>query len=227
MTSSLATALTETTDPYVLSDNDAADVLVGAPWRRFAVVGDSLAAGTGDPEPGYEHLPWAARVARILRGVDPRAAYLNTGEIGATTAKTLEMQAGSVVDFRPDLVHIASGANDIWRRSKPSYDRIETDLDRLFGIAAGLHAQVTTFTLIRTFVAPGIDDFPQRVERLNAITRSVARDHGALVIDTWDHPITSRTNVMSADGVHLNASGQAMLATEMVRGLAALLAGDR
>ena len=43
----------EAVDPYCLSGPDAARLLAGAQWRRFAVIGDSLSAGTGDPTPGY------------------------------------------------------------------------------------------------------------------------------------------------------------------------------
>ena len=218
--------LTEATDPYVLSDDDAASVLVGAPWRRLAVVGDSLAAGTSDPAPGYEHLPWADRLARVLRRGEPDLAYLNTGVIGATTTKILATQTDSLTEFKPDLVHISSGGNDIWR-PEVDFGRIEGELDELFGVASGLHAQITTFTLISTYEVASFPDFRNRIERLNDVVRSVAGRHGALVVECWNHPISRRGDIMSADHIHLNASGQAVIATEVVRGLAALLAGDR
>jgi len=40
-------ATVEATDPYCLRDGEAAALLAGHPWRRFAVVGDSVAAGIG------------------------------------------------------------------------------------------------------------------------------------------------------------------------------------
>ncbi len=60
--------LTEANDPILLPAAAARELLRGLPWQRFAVVGDSVAAGTGDPWPGYEDIPWG----RPPRGDDDR-----------------------------------------------------------------------------------------------------------------------------------------------------------
>src|SRR5579859_7248831 len=111
------TPLTEETDPFCMRRADAVELLAGAgaPWRRFAVIGDSLSAGTGDPSPGYVDLGWSDRVAGILREVRPELEYLNTSENGATTPQTLEKQVDRAIEFGPDLLHVPCGANDIVR----------------------------------------------------------------------------------------------------------------
>ena len=68
--------LPEAADPYCLRPGEAATLLAGHPWRRFAVLGDSIAEGVGDPVPGYEHLGWADRVAAALRQHRPDLAVL-------------------------------------------------------------------------------------------------------------------------------------------------------
>lgn len=211
--------LTESTDPYCLSDGDAAALLAGASWTRFASIGDSLSAGTSDPSPGYRTLPWPDRVRGVLQLVSPELAYLNTAEIGATTRKAIATQAERILDFAPDLLHLPSGANDIFR-PQPSYERIEDDLRELYGLAAGTGATLTVFTLVKRFVVPPIPDFADRVSRVNAITRQIAAEHGAIVIDTWDHPINDRPDLLSADQIHLASAGQAVLAAEVIRALA-------
>ena len=46
----------EAADPYCLRAGEAKALLAGHPWRRFAVLGDSVASGVGDPIDGYAAL---------------------------------------------------------------------------------------------------------------------------------------------------------------------------
>ena len=216
------TRRTEETDPYCLSTSGAAQLLADAPWRRFVVIGDSLSAGTGDPSPGYETGPWSARVAAALNRVHPDLVYANLAGDGATTRNTLDDQLERALDLRPDLIHVPSGANDIWRRS-PSFDTVARDLGELFEGAADSGALVTTFTLGRAFVVPTIPDFAEHVLTVNETIRSLAQDYGVVAIDLWDHPIMDRPDLLSADRIHFAASGQAVLAAEVVKALARAL----
>ncbi|WP_327586850.1 SGNH/GDSL hydrolase family protein [Nonomuraea sp. NBC_00507] len=210
----------EETDPYCLSAADAARLLAGAPWRRFASIGDSLAAGIGDPSPGYADLGWTDRLAAVLHKVHPDLAYLNAAKIGATTVRTLELQVGPLLEFTPDLVHISCGANDIWRPA-PDFFRIAHTMRQIFELAAGTGAQLTTFTLGRAFVVPGYPEWHKRVRAVNDITRALATEYDAVLADMWDHPVNSRPGLLSADRVHFSTSGQAVMAAELVKGLAA------
>jgi lysophospholipase L1-like esterase len=186
------------------------------------VIGDSLSAGTGGPCPGYEALGWPDRVARVLRLVRPELEYLNTAAIGATTAQVLETQGDSIVEFGPDLLHVSCGANDVVRR-QPDFDEIERTLRQMYDLAAGTGAQLTTFTLGRAYVVPVFPDWSERIVRLNSIVRALAAEYGALVIEFWDHPVNDRDNLLSEDRVHFSASGQAVMAAEVIKGLAGVL----
>jgi len=219
----VAQAWTEATDPYVLAPGAAAAVLRGAPWRRFASFGDSLSAGVGDPTPGYDELGWPARVERVLRIVNSDLAYLNTAVVGATTRQAIEAQGRRIVDFAPDLLHLNSGANDIVRRS-PDWDQIRADLRAMYEWAARTGALLTVFTLGRAFIVPVFPDWTDRVARLNDITREFGAEFGAVVVDTWDDPLNDRPNLLSEDGIHFATTGQAVLATLMVKELANRLA---
>ncbi|WP_280494859.1 SGNH/GDSL hydrolase family protein [Nocardia asiatica] len=214
--------LTEATDPHVLSPDEAASILAGAPWRRFGVFGDSLSLGVGDATPGYDDLGWPARVRRVLRQVRPDLHYLNTARVGATTAQALEEQAQRIEDFGPDLLHLNSGANDIMRR-EPDWNRIEDDLRAMYEWAAATDAQLTVFTLGRAFVIPAFPDFSDRVARLNGITRTLAAEYDAAVADCWDHPLNDRPNLLSADRIHFATTGQAIIASLLIDALAARL----
>ncbi|MBF6456429.1 SGNH/GDSL hydrolase family protein [Nocardia cyriacigeorgica] len=211
--------MTEHTDPLCLSEATAAALLVDAPWRRFGVIGDSLSAGIGDPTPGYANKGWADRVADALRLVAPDAQYRNLAEIGATTSETITGQLDRMAEFAPDLLHLPCGPNDIMRRD-PDFDEIEQTLRRMYDAASRTGAQLITFTLGRAFVMPSVADWNQRSRAMNDITRRVAGDYGALVIDMWNHPVNDRDNLLSADRIHFSTSGQAVMAAEVIRGLA-------
>lgn len=213
---------TEESDPYCLQSLDAAALLFDAPWSRFAVIGDSLSAGTGDPRPGYADAGWSDRLAETLRRVRPDLKYLNSAEIGATTEQTLDKQIDRMLEFGPDLVHLPSGANDLVRR-QPDFDEIQQGLRRMYALASGTGAQLTTFTLGRAYLIPAFPDWAERVVRVNDITRTLAAEYGAVVVDMWDHPVNAREDLLSEDRIHFSTSGQAVMATEMVKGLAHVL----
>jgi lysophospholipase L1-like esterase len=192
---------TEAADPFCLDQADAAALLTGAPWGRYAVVGDSLSAGTGDPTPGYKDQGWSDRVAAVLRSVRPELDYLN------------------VFEFSPDLLHVPCGANDIVRR-KPDFGAIERTLRQMYDLAKGTGALLTTFTLGRAYVVPVFPDWPERIAAINEIVRGLASEYDAIVVDMWDHPVNDRDNLLSADRIHFSTSGQAVMAAEVVKKLA-------
>ncbi|MGW4841397.1 SGNH/GDSL hydrolase family protein [Nocardia brasiliensis] len=213
---------TEETDPFCLPPLEAAALLYDSPWRRFAVIGDSLSVGTGDPSPGYATLGWTDRVADVLRRVRPDLAYRNTGVVGATTAEVVRHQADRLREFGPDLLHLSSGANDIVRRT-PDFGEIERQLREMYRLGARTGATMTVFTLGKAYVVPVFPDWTDRVRRLNDLTRSLAVEYDVAVVDCWEHPLNDRPNLLSADRIHFSASGQAVLAAEVVKQLAHLL----
>ncbi|MBF6194255.1 SGNH/GDSL hydrolase family protein [Nocardia sp. CDC186] len=210
---------TEETDPFCLDQADAVAMLAEAPWGRYAVVGDSLSAGIGDPTPGYRDQGWSDRVAGVLRSVRPDLDYLNVSENAATTAQTLEKQAARMVEFSPDLLHLPCGANDIVRR-RPDFGEIERTLRQMYDLAKGTGALLTTFTLGRAYVVPVFSDWAERVAAVNEIVRGLASEYDAIVVDMWDHPVNDRDNLLSADRIHFSTSGQAVMAAEVVKKLA-------
>lgn len=212
-------SLTEESDPHVIPPEEAARLLQGSDWQRYAVFGDSLSVGAGDHTPGYEDLGWPARVERVLRMVNPELRYLNTARIGATTAQALEEQSARVEEFRPDLLHVNSGANDIVRRD-PDWIEIEDGLRSMYRWAAGTGAQLSVLTLGRAFVIPVFPDWTDRVARLNDITRKLATEFDAVIGDCWDHPLNDRANLLSEDGIHFATTGQAVIASLMLTALA-------
>ncbi|MEV6274936.1 SGNH/GDSL hydrolase family protein [Nocardia sp. NPDC051832] len=211
----------EADDPLVLPAAAARQRLAGAPWQRFAVLGDSIAQGVGDPSPGYEPKGWADRLAAVLTEVNPALAYLNTGKIGATSAQVLTGQLQRVLDFRPDLVHLTCGGNDLFLPGGNIAD-LRANLDTMFAALTETGAQVTTFTVSDVWeverMAP-MRPMRERMAQLNTILREVAARYDVLLVEFWEHPLRLREDLMSADLIHFSTSGHAVVATEMVRAL--------
>ncbi|MFD3706051.1 SGNH/GDSL hydrolase family protein [Nocardia sp. NPDC058658] len=216
---------TEADDPLVLPPEQLTALLAGAPWHRFAVLGDSIAAGTGDPSPGYAPTGWADRVAANLRSVNPALAYRNTGRIGATSAQVIDRQLAEILEFEPDLVHVSCGGNDLFTAGG-DVDRLHANLSTILTALTAAGAQLSIFTMADVWsverMAPMRAMRPRMIE-LNEVLRAVATEFDAALTELWDHPLQSRRELMSADLIHFTTSGQAVLAGEVVRTLAELI----
>ncbi|WP_328395681.1 SGNH/GDSL hydrolase family protein [Nocardia sp. NBC_00416] len=217
---------TETDDPMLIAPDTARALLQGAPWRRYAVLGDSIARGVGDPTPGYREIGWADRVAESLTAVNPATAYLNTGRIGATSGQMLDEQLSRVLEFRPDLVHLSCGGNDLFHQGGDA-GRLRANLDTAFSALAGTGAQLCVFTVADVWdsdrMAP-MRPMRARMAELNAIVREFAARYDALLVDFWEHPLRLRPDLMSDDLIHFATAGHAVVATEMIRALSARIA---
>ncbi|MBF6385699.1 SGNH/GDSL hydrolase family protein [Nocardia farcinica] len=216
---------TEADDPMLLDPGAAGALLRGAPWRRYAVLGDSIAQGIGDPTPGYRAVGWAERVADALRAVVPGLAYLNTGRMGATSAQVREDQLPRVLEFAPDLVHVICGGNDMFA-TEPDLDGLRDNLDAMFTALRATGAQLCTFTVADVWEVERMADMRpmrERMTAMNAVIRDVAADHDALLVDFWRHPLRLRPDLMSADLIHFGTGGHAVVATEMIRALGTLV----
>ncbi|MFI6865607.1 SGNH/GDSL hydrolase family protein [Nocardia sp. NPDC050406] len=212
------TVHTEADDPLLLSADAARDLLAPVPWRRFAVIGDSTAAGVGDPWPGYETLPWPDRVVRTLRTAHPEVEYLRTAVLGATIARVRDTQLARVLEFQPDLVHVSCGGNDLFL---PDADlaTVERELDELCAALTASGAQLSMFTLSDAFTGR-LRSLRPRFVAFAELTRRLAHRHHAVLTDLWEHPARLRRDWLSADRIHLTMAGQAVVATEVTKSLA-------
>jgi lysophospholipase L1-like esterase len=223
----MTTYANETDDPDVLGGAQEQILLRGARWRRFAVLGDSIAAGVGDVVDGYSTLHWAARVARALRRRQPELAYLNLGERDLRVRAVRETQLEPALAFAPDLAAVVAGGNDAFARTwRPEV--VEEELDRVVGALREAGADVFLFGLFDATEAielpePWGSRWLERMSDLHVVTEAVAERHGALLVDCTPHPRGADPSIWSADRMHLNMRGHAIAASEVVRELARAL----
>jgi lysophospholipase L1-like esterase len=216
----------EAADPYCLRVGESAALLAGHPWKRFVVVGDSVALG-GDPVQGYSELPWTDRVAAELAAVEPDLVYLNLGRRDVVAAQVRADQLDDALAFMPDLALVACGANDALRASyRP--EAVDAELTGIIGSLRQRGADVMTIGLFDTTFAPAI---PPRVKHLVGRRMGVLSQHtaelavalGTIHINVTGHPAEADADMHSADGLHGNMRSHAIVAAEAVRRLGAYL----
>ncbi|MCD0453476.1 SGNH/GDSL hydrolase family protein [Actinocorallia sp. API 0066] len=214
----------EPTDPYCLPDADADRLLAAAPWKRFAVVGDSLAEGLGEATPGYRTLPWADRTREALARVQPDLEYLNIGLRDLIASEVREQQLERALEFGPDLAAVVCGGNDLLR-PVVDLDAVEGELDTIIGSLAATGTTVVTYCLMDICAAfPELAALSPKMQELNARVRGVSARHGALVVDMWAHPACAEKSMYSSDLLHSSMRGHALLAAETLKRLGSHLA---
>jgi lysophospholipase L1-like esterase len=220
--------VTTTYEPEVLPFVSQVALLRGAPWRRVAVLGDSIAEGVREPREGYLDLSWIDRIAEPLRAVAPGLSLMNLGLRDLLAAEVRERQLPAALGFRPDLAIVAAGGNDALRRSF-SPAEVARELGRIVGPLRGAGADVLMIELM-DIVASGLvppeyaSSLDERMLALAEVTRTVAGRHGAMLVEMRDHPASADPDVYSSDRLHLNALGHAIVGTEAVRVLSDALA---
>ncbi len=215
----------EAADPWCLRPGEAAALLAGHPWRRFVVLGDSVAEGLGDPVPGYSPLPWCDRVAAELTSARPGLFYRNLGERNLRAAKVRATQLESALTLRPDLAMVCAGGNDALM---PTYrpDAVDAVLAEMIEELQGQGADVLTVGLFDLSNCPAVPErfrpsLAARMRELAARTATLGEKLGTLHVDLSAHPGAADPGMYSADGLHGNLRSHAISAAEAVRRLGA------
>jgi lysophospholipase L1-like esterase len=224
------TPLTEATDPYVMSTDQGVELLAGAPWKRVAVIGDSVSAGIREAVPGYEDVSWVDRISDVLRRIHPDFAELRLAKRDLTLPEIKATQLHEALAFQPDLVFLTGGGNDLLR---PGFDpaSVRAELTEVVSGIRAAGADVVTIGmldisqsgLVREKYAAGLS---RAIRIVAAITEQVSVEHGAVYVRFTDHPLSTDAGIYCSDKVHLNARGQAFVAAEKMRALARHLAAQ-
>ncbi|MFP3964443.1 SGNH/GDSL hydrolase family protein [Actinomadura fulvescens] len=212
----------EAADPQLLSPGEGARVLADAPWKRLAVLGDSGAEGVTEAYEGYRHLPWAERFIQEMRTVQPDLEVLKLGLRNLFAAQVRETQLAPALEFRPDLAVVFCGGNDMLQRHF-DVDAVESELSLIITPLRESGCTVVTSGLFDITVSPYVDEryrkpMSERIAAWSERTKQVAERLGAVHVDLPRHP-AGNEEIFSTDGLHLNARGQAILCTEIVRSL--------
>ncbi|NUR30973.1 MAG: SGNH/GDSL hydrolase family protein [Catenulispora sp.] len=200
----------------------AAELLAGAPWKRFAVLGDSTAAGIREVVDGYPDKSWSELFTERLAAVQPGLAAHNFGQKGLLTREVRAKQLAPALEFQPDLAVILCGGNDLLRGS---FDGVADEFDTIVG---GLREQGATVVTMSLFDITKTDLLPEdfkpalraQLDEMYALLDGVAARHDTVHLHFGGHPSAAEPGIYASDYQHLTTHGHAVVAAELVRRLA-------
>jgi lysophospholipase L1-like esterase len=215
--------MNESTDPYCLAPGESETLLGGHPWRRFVVLGDSVAQGLCEPVEGYSDEQWADRIAAELRAVQPELAYLNLGISGLRSREILATQLDPALAFGPDLALVVGGGNDAFPATYDP-DRVDRALTLMITALQDAGAEVMTLGMFDISYSPAIAEWlrpglRERMRTLSTRTAALADKLGTIHINLTDHPLSTDPGLYSSDGRHGNARSDAIATAETLRAL--------
>lgn len=187
------------------------------PFQRFVALGDSLTEGLCDPAPTGTHpwRGWADRVAETLAGLAETEgtpfAYANLAVRGRLLTEVIAEQVPTALELRPDLVSLIGGGNDVLR---PGVD-LDVLAARLDGAVEALTAAGATVLLATAYDPRGMT-LVRRTRGVAAVFTAniwtIARRHGACVLDLWGMQALYHPQLWAPDRIHLTAAGHERVA---------------
>jgi hypothetical protein len=123
-----------------------------------------------------------------------------------------ETQLDAALILQPDLLTVFGGVNDVIG-GHCDFAAIRSDYEAAFSLGRELGATVLTFTMPDpTGINPFGRHLRDRMFALNALIRSEAEEHGALVMDFQRYPVAQDPRLWFEDRLHGNALGHVLVA---------------
>jgi acyl-CoA thioesterase-1 len=163
-------------------------------------VGDSLTAGLGLDERDA----WPAQLERLLRAEGYRWKVVNAGVSGETSSGA-RARLEWVLRLKPDVVVLATGANDGLRGLPPAL--LRENLQAMLALlqARGVTVVVAGMRMLRNLGAPYAAAFA-------AVYPEVARERGAILVPFLLEGVGGVPALNLPDGIHPSAAGQRVIA---------------
>ncbi|GAB3982172.1 SGNH/GDSL hydrolase family protein [Actinoallomurus acanthiterrae] len=189
------------------------------PYQRYVAVGDSQTEGLNDGTEKTGYRGWADRLAENLAGRHPDFRYANLAVRGRLAARIRAEQTEAALALNPDLITVMAGMNDLVR---PGFDpaAVAADLEAMLEAFTASGATVATFTFPDVAkIAPLVRHLRPRVLDFNDRIRAMADRHGATLVDTFHHPVTTDPRLWSDDRIHATPLGHARIAAAVAHAL--------
>ncbi len=203
--------------------------------RRIVTLGDSITEQGGQPG-GYVTL-----LRQYLAALYP-GQQIEIVNAGISGHKATDLQARfqrDVLDKKPDLVTISVGVNDVWHgfydnhpagdgpRGVPLLQYREKILE-MVEAAKALHARVALIS--PTVIHENLEGLENaKLDVYVKEMRSIAKERGCIFVDlnaafkeiirAYQKRAGRTSNLLTTDGVHMNAAGNHVMAYGILRGL--------
>lgn len=194
-------------------------------WERYVAVGDSFTEGLWDAPEGTDGpmRGWADVLAghlsdrRRAEGLTP-LRYANLAVRGKLLRPIVTEQVPAALRMQPDLVSLVGGGNDILRPAA-DVDRLARNLEAAVAKIRATGADVLLATGMDVADAGLMQATRPRVAIYNAHIWSIARRHGAHVVDLWGMRHLRDLRMWAPDRIHLTTESHARVAQGALVGL--------
>ena len=180
-------------------------------YRRFIALGDSMTEGMSDEIINGFYRGWADRTADVLAKANSDFTYANLAIRGKLLQQVIDDQIPLVAKFvtgKDTLVSFHAGANDVIR---PNYDANLAKPRYRQGVKelTETGATVMLFTVVERVDGKGkvADLWHQRFSEFNEYIRNVAKEFGAILVESKGYEFLSDRRLLNRDRLHLNSEG--------------------
>ncbi|WP_439022738.1 SGNH/GDSL hydrolase family protein [Bacillus thuringiensis] len=182
-------------------------------WKRFVAIGDSFTEGIGDEVEGIALKSWVDHFVQLcVNDIE----YVNFAKRGLVTKEIRSQQLEKALTFKPDLVSLIAGANDVlkgrWNHQAYKND-MEFMIDKLSKTDADIIiANLPDFTVRLPFSSEKKQVIQEQLLEANDVIRSLSREYKLHHIDFWNHQLVTDNTLWSTDLIHPNSKGYVKVA---------------
>jgi lysophospholipase L1-like esterase len=186
---------------------------------QIAFLGDSITSF------GMLRGGWVSLVIAGLESAGVQASALGAGLPGSKSADVLARLRRRVLDRHPTWLVVSCGVNDVWKSNAP-LDEYQVNMTQVVDTAqaAGIKVMILTATMIGE--DPASPD-NQKLASYNAFLRRLAEEKHCVLADLnaamqqrladLERAGKTRGHLLTSSGAHLNAYGNVMMATGVLR----------
>jgi len=189
--------------------------------EKIAFLGDSITQGGMGPM-GYVSL-----VIHGLNTAGVTATAIGAGISGHKSNQMLERVDRDVIAKKPDWMTLSCGVNDVWHGAAGvPLDKYKTNITAIVdkAQAAGIKVVILTATMITEDAGSPNN---RKLAEYNDFLRELAKEKKCLLADLnvdMQAAVVAgskekRGNILTTDGVHMNAAGNQMMAAGILRTL--------
>jgi lysophospholipase L1-like esterase len=190
--------------------------------EKIAFMGDSITAGGWDSVVGYIKL-----VVNGLESAGVKATPIPAGVGGHKSNNMLSRLDHDVLAKKPEWMTLSCGVNDVWHGARGvPLDKYKENITAIVDKckAAGTKVMILTSTVIGE---EAVNDNNKKLADYNDFLRSLAKEKGCLLADLnadmqeyfkkAEAAGRQRGRLLTADGVHMNAEGNVVMALGVLR----------
>ncbi|GAA1457713.1 SGNH/GDSL hydrolase family protein [Nocardiopsis exhalans] len=197
--------------------NPPAAAPVGRPEliRSYVAIGDSITEGMEDDSgPGGEYRGFADRLADHLGTLSPDFRYANLGVRGRRMKHIFGEQLEQTLAWKPDLVTVLGGGNDVLR-PKGDLDELAETFE--WGVRQLRDAGIRVVILAGhdTGWIPVLRLYRGRIAVFSMHMRAVAERTGTEIVDLWALNALNDPRAWSDDRLHPNGAGHQIVAARV------------